>query len=78
MQKPSNDSPIQRAISLGERIAAAGEEIERTRRISEPLLTDLHDARLFRLLLPRSVGGDEVEPGIYFKAIEAVDRKSVV
>lgn len=74
MQKPSNDSPIQRAISLGERIAAAGEEIERTRRISEPLLTDLHDARLFRLLLPRSVGGDEVEPGIYFKAIEAVSR----
>jgi alkylation response protein AidB-like acyl-CoA dehydrogenase len=74
MQKPSNDSPIQRAISLGERIAAAGEEIERTRRIGEPLLTALHDARLFRLLLPRSVGGEEVEPGIYFRAVEVVSR----
>ena len=25
-----------------------------------PLLDALHDARLFRMLLPRSVGGDEV------------------
>ncbi|MFM9848285.1 MAG: acyl-CoA dehydrogenase family protein [Hyphomicrobiaceae bacterium] len=74
MPKPSNDSPIQRAISLGECIAAAGEEIERTRRISVPLLTALHNARLFRLLLPRSVGGEQVEPGIYFKATEAVSR----
>lgn len=74
MKQPSNDSPIRRATALGERIAAASEEIERTRRIGEPLLTALHDARLFRLLLPRSVGGDEVEPGIYFQATETVSR----
>lgn len=74
MEQPSHDSPIRRAVALGERIAAASEEIERTRRIGEPLLTDLHDARLFRLLLPRTVGGEQVEPGIYFQATEAVSR----
>ena len=74
MEQPSNDSPIRRAAALGERITAASEEIERTRLICEPLLTDLHDARLFRLLLPRTVGGEQVEPGIYFQAVEAVSR----
>lgn len=65
---------IRRARMLGEEIAAASQEIERTRRIPEPLLTALHDARLFRLLLPRSVGGDEVDPRIYFEATEMVSR----
>ena len=74
MEQPSNDSPIRRAAALGERITAASEEIERTRLICEPLLTDLHDARLFRLLLPRTVGGEQVKPGIYFQAVEAVSR----
>ncbi len=69
-----NDSPVGRALALGDQIAAASAEIERTRRIPEPLLTGLHNARLFRLLLPRSVGGEQVEPGIYFEATEAVSR----
>jgi indole-3-acetate monooxygenase len=74
MEQPSNDSPVRRAVALGERIAAASDEIESTRRIPEPLLTDLHNARLFRLLLPRSVGGEQVEPGTYFDATEAISR----
>ena len=48
--------------------------IERTQRIPEPLLSQLHAARLCRMLLPRSVDGDEVEPWVYLRAIEEISR----
>ncbi|MDP1962797.1 MAG: acyl-CoA dehydrogenase family protein [Reyranella sp.] len=66
--------PAARARALGPAIAAAGDEIERTRRIPPALLSALHEARLFRLLLPRSAGGDEVTPGQYLAAMEEVAR----
>ena len=74
MDTRTSDDPVARARRLGPRIAASADEIERTRRIPEPLLTEIFDARLFRLLLPRSVGGDQVEPGVYLAAVEEVAR----
>ena len=62
--------PVARARELGAEIAAAADEIERTRRIPEALLGRLHDSRLFRMLLPRSAGGDETEPAVYVAAVE--------
>jgi alkylation response protein AidB-like acyl-CoA dehydrogenase len=66
--------PAARACDLGDEIAAAAEEIERTQRIPEPLLTRLHEARLFRLLLPRSLGGEEVAPQILVRALGELAR----
>lgn len=66
--------PVARARDLGPAIAGAADEVERTQTIQEPLLTQLHDARLARMLLPRSVGGDEVPPWTYMHAIEEVAR----
>src|SRR4051794_17778872 len=66
--------PISRARDLGPEIAAVADEIERTQVIPEPLLTHIHDARLARILLPRSVGGDQLEPWTYLSAIEEVSR----
>jgi indole-3-acetate monooxygenase len=66
--------PVARARELGAEIAAAADEIERTRRIPEGLLGRLHDSRLFRMLLPRSAGGDETEPALYVAAIEELAR----
>ncbi len=66
--------PVARARALGPEIAAAADDIERDQTIPEPLLTHIHDARLARMLLPRSVGGDQVEPWIYFRAIEEIAR----
>lgn len=74
MDQRADPDPIARARDLGNAIAAASDTIERTRRIPEPLLTQLHDSRLFRMLLPRSAGGDQVEPGIYFLAVAEVAR----
>lgn len=66
--------PLARAQALGNDIAAAADEIEKTRRIPADLLEKLHDARLCRMLLPRTFDGDEVEPGTYLLSLEAVAR----
>ena len=50
--------PVRRARDLVPAICAAADEIERAKRITEPLLEDLHTALLFRMLYPRSVGGE--------------------
>src|SRR6266704_3365529 len=74
MDIQTRPDPVDRARGLGAEIAATADEIERTRRIPEPLLGRLHDSRLFRMLLPRSAGGDETEPAIYVAAIEELAR----
>ena len=66
--------PVAQARALGPAIEAAAPGIEATRRIPPDLATALHRARLFRMLLPRSVDGDEVHPATYLRAIEAVAR----
>src|SRR5215475_7599559 len=66
--------PIARARELGTEIAAAADEIEHTQRMPDALLGRLHDSRLFRMLLPRSAGGDEAEPTVYVEAIEELAR----
>jgi indole-3-acetate monooxygenase len=66
--------PVVRARDIGLAIEAAADEIERTQSIPEPALTLIHEARLARMLLPRSAGGDEVEPWVYMRAIEEVSR----
>jgi indole-3-acetate monooxygenase len=65
---------IVRARAIGPEIEAAAPDVERTQRIPEPLLSHIHEARLCRMLLPCSVGGDEVEPWVYLRAIEEISR----
>ena len=74
MDIQTRPDPVARARELGAEIAASADEIERTRRIPEALLGRLHDSRLFRMLLPRSAGGDETEPALYMAAIEELAR----
>ena len=74
MDIQTRSDPVARARELGADIAAAADEIERTRRIPAPLLERLHDSRLFRMLLPRSAGGDEAAPAVYVAAVEELAR----
>src|SRR5262245_17027725 len=74
MDTQSGPDPLARARGLSAAIEAAADEIERTRRIPAPLLAELHRARIFRMLLPRSAGGDQVEPGDYLAAVEELAR----
>lgn len=74
MDQVLNLTPLERAQALGPGVAAAADEIQTTQRIPEPLLSDLHGARLFRLLAPRSVGGDEAHPVAYLEAVMEISR----
>jgi alkylation response protein AidB-like acyl-CoA dehydrogenase len=71
---PTSHDHTASAHELGPAIEAAAGEIERTQRIPETLLSQLHAARLCRMLLPHSVDGDEVQPGLYLRAIEEISR----
>jgi indole-3-acetate monooxygenase len=66
--------PVARARGLADMTAAAADTAERDRRIPDKVLDQLHEARLFRMLYPRSVGGDEVEPGAYVLAVVELAR----
>jgi alkylation response protein AidB-like acyl-CoA dehydrogenase len=55
-------------------IERAAPEIERQRELSPELLADLHAAKMFRLLLPRSVGGEELDPATYLQVIEELAK----
>ncbi len=74
MNHLAKPDPLERARLLGSAIDDAADEIERTRRLPEPLLSQMHEARMFRLLLPRSVGGEEVAPSVYLRVVEAISR----
>ena len=74
MNDASRVDLVARARELAPAIAATADKAERIRRIPEPLLDELHAARLFRMLYPRSVGGDEVEPATYIDAVGELAR----
>jgi alkylation response protein AidB-like acyl-CoA dehydrogenase len=63
---------IGRARELVPLLDRAGDRIEREQRIPDDVLDALHDARLFRLLIPRSCDGEEVEPATLFQVVEAI------
>jgi alkylation response protein AidB-like acyl-CoA dehydrogenase len=66
--------PVARARDLASLITATADEIEHSRRLIEPVLDRLHEARLFRMLYPRSVGGDEVAPATYINTVAELAR----
>jgi alkylation response protein AidB-like acyl-CoA dehydrogenase len=67
-------SVISRAEAVRPAVDAASSEIESTRRLPPALLDRLHEARLFRLLLPRSSNGIETDPVTFFHVIETIAR----
>ena len=65
---------IARAEAVRPDVAAASNDIETTRRLPPALLDKLHDAQLFRLLLPRSSHGIETDPVTFFHVIETIAK----
>jgi alkylation response protein AidB-like acyl-CoA dehydrogenase len=65
---------ISRAEAVQPAVGAASNEIESTRRLPPDLLDKLHQARLFRLLLPHSSDGIETDPVTFFHVIETIAR----
>jgi alkylation response protein AidB-like acyl-CoA dehydrogenase len=65
---------IARARALAPLLTAAAPEIERKRELTADVLDALHQAGLFRMLLPRSLGGHEVPAPVYLEAIEELAK----
>ena len=65
---------IARARALAPLIAAHAEHTERAREIAPEVLSALHDAQLFRMLIPKSCDGSEVDPATFMQAIEELAK----
>ena len=74
MNQISRPDPVARARSVAPVIAAASDAIERERRLTPEVLDALHEARMFRMLLARDYGGDELHPADYALAVEEISR----
>lgn len=72
-QAEPTDLPILRAaIALAPKIRAAGEEIERVRRIPMSIVEVLRHAGVFGMPMPRAWGGPELDPLTQFRVLEAL------
>ena len=65
---------IARAEAKRPDVATASHDIEIAHRQPPALLDKLHDAQLFRLLLPRSTNGIETDPVTFFHVIETIAK----
>ncbi|MEE2655296.1 MAG: acyl-CoA dehydrogenase family protein [Pseudomonadota bacterium] len=63
---------VTRAQGLQDKIAAAADETETQGKVPSDIMEALHDKEMFRMALPRSIGGGESSPLMLMKAVEAV------
>jgi indole-3-acetate monooxygenase len=69
---PDDSQVLHAAIELAPQIRAAGDEIERMRRIPPPLAQAMKDAGVFGMALPRSWGAPELDPLTQIRVIETL------
>ena len=65
-------TPLARAESIAPKIATAADEIDAGRELPEAVANEMKALGLFRLLLPRSVGGEEMEWPAYLETVRAI------
>jgi indole-3-acetate monooxygenase len=65
---------VANARALAPTLAAAAARIEAGRELPPDIVDALHEARLFRMLVPRAYGGDEVSPVAFMQAIEELAK----
>ena len=69
---------LTRARSLIPLLQAAAPRIEEGCALPEDVLDAMHAAGMFRLLLPRALGGFELKPADYVRCVEAIVHKTPV
>jgi alkylation response protein AidB-like acyl-CoA dehydrogenase len=63
---------VARALALHPLIQQEGNEINRRRELTQPLVKALKDGNFFRMLQPRSIGGMEMKPSDFARVTEAI------
>lgn len=61
---------IERARELAPMLREAGDEIEKNRQTCEPIIAAMVERGIFKMLLPRSIGGGEIDPLTYTAVLE--------
>jgi len=65
---------VEAAKQLASQIRDSADEIERSRRLPLPLVEALAAAGLFRLWIPRTLGGEEADPMTLVRVVEEIAR----
>jgi alkylation response protein AidB-like acyl-CoA dehydrogenase len=65
---------LQRARELAPILAVASDEIEELRELPERIVEVLIEGGFFRMLLPRSLGGAELDPLTYIQVLEEIAK----
>ena len=63
---------IARALTLYPLIKHEGDEVDRRRELTPPIIKALKDGNFFRMLQPRSIGGMEMKPAEFARVTEAI------
>ncbi|MEJ0069722.1 MAG: acyl-CoA dehydrogenase family protein [Pseudomonadota bacterium] len=71
---PSRQEFLERVAALAPQIAAAALDIDDTRKVPDAVQAALQEAGLFRLLLPRGLGGSQVDPVTFVQVVEAIAK----
>src|SRR5262245_14324355 len=71
---PNTARFIKAAAALAPQLAACADESERARRLPLPLVEAMARAGLFRLWIPRTLGGEETDPMTLVRVVEEVAR----
>ena len=70
MTTASKQDIVAAAKSLRPQIVAARDEIEESRRLPPAIIEQMDRAGLFRMYVPKSLGGPEIDPLTAFRAVE--------
>lgn len=65
---------VARARALAPLIAEAAPQVEAERTLADEVVAALHGAGLFRMMMPRWLGGGEAAPSVFVKVIETIAR----
>src|ERR1700751_6016468 len=65
---------LERAREIAPMLAAAADEIEERRELPEQVVEALIERGFFRMLLPRSLGGAELDPLTYVQVLEEIAK----
>jgi alkylation response protein AidB-like acyl-CoA dehydrogenase len=75
-ETPTADAagPVERIGRIAQLVEASGDHNESLGRLSPQVVDKLHEERLFRMLLPRAYGGEEIDLVTWFRALEALGK----
>src|SRR5215216_573196 len=65
---------VEAALALEPRVRASAEQVEREGRLPDDLVLALSEAGIFRMMVPKSLGGGEVDPIVQLEVLEAISR----